>query len=89
MISKIINTSVISFAIVVLLHYIYLFLKQNLTTPIVHDLVTVPTEKYREIQHILQEPTDHKKMESTEMKEDKHEMKDELKHYLRTLTSKS
>ena len=85
MISKIINTSIISLAIIILLHYIYLFLKQNLTTPIVHDLVTVPTEKYREINHILQEPT--YKMESFEIKDDKHELKHELKNYLRTLTN--
>lgn len=85
MISKIINTSIISLAIIMLLHYIYLFLKQNLTTPVVHDLVTVPTEKYRDIQNILQEP-EHKQPESTEIKYEKHEMKDDLKHYLRTLT---
>lgn len=84
MISKIINTSIISLAIVVLLHYIYLFLKQTLTTPVVHDLVTVPTEKYREIHTILQEttvePTIHTPYE-------KHEMKDDLKQYLKTLTA--
>ena len=83
MISKIINTSIISLAIIILLHYIYLFLKQNLTTPIVHDLVTIQTEKYREINNILQEPTiEHK---STEI-DTKHELKHELKNYLKTLT---
>ena len=82
--------------IVALLHGIYLFLKQNLTTPVVHDLITKPTEKYREIDSILREPPSIPSyQEPTSLPSSYQEpsllpqqadLKGDLKNYLKTLT---
>ena len=40
---------IISFVLIALVHYIYDFLKNNLTSPKVKDLVNKPNEQYKEI----------------------------------------
>ena len=40
---------IISFVLIALVHYIYNFLKNNLTSPKVKDLVNKPNEQYKEI----------------------------------------
>ena len=40
---------IISLIIIVLIHSIYTFLQNNLTTPKIRDLVNISNEKYRDI----------------------------------------
>ena len=40
---------VISLILIILLHYLYIFFKDTLTTPKIKDLVNKPNEKYKDI----------------------------------------
>lgn len=78
---------VISLVVIVLIHSIYRFLQNNLTTPKVRDLVNKPTKRYEEI---------YKTFESDEIiskeeikKPSDTSMKNELQNYLKELSSKS
>ena len=73
----IIRQVAISLILILLIHYLYFFLKTNLTEPKIKDLVNKPTERYMEM---------YKTMGNTH-KIDKGKMKDELKNYLKTLTT--
>lgn len=68
--------TILSLVLIISIHYTYLFLKDNLTTPKTIDLVHKPTEKYSEIYKSLKEDN---KMNDN--------MKDELKNYLKELSS--
>ena len=73
----IIQQIIISVVLIISIHYIYVFFKQNLTIPKTKDLVKRPAEQYKKIYTSL------KKEE-----ENKDNMKDELKNYLKKLTKK-
>jgi uncharacterized protein YlxW (UPF0749 family) len=72
----IIQQTIISVVLIISVHYIYIFFKNNLTIPKTKDLVNKPTEQYKKIYSSL-----------TKTKEDTKEMKSELKNYLKTLHS--
>jgi len=81
----VITNAVISLVIIILIHYLYVFFKTNLTVPKIKDLVERPEKKYKEIYASLS--TNNAK-ESTILKPKKDEgvdMKLELKNYLKGL----
>ena len=49
MIFWILQRIIISLVLILCAHYIYIFLKTNLTTPKTRDLVNLPREKYKEM----------------------------------------
>ena len=73
----IIQQTIISIVLIISVHYIYIFFKNNLTIPKTKDLVNRPTEQYKNIYKSL-----------NKSKENNKEMKNELKDYLKKLTSK-
>jgi gas vesicle protein len=72
----IIQQTIISVVLIISVHYIYIFFKNNLTIPKTKDLVNKPREQYKNIYNSLKKN-----------KDDSKEMKTELKNYLKTLTS--
>ena len=72
----IIQQIIISVVLIVTIHYIYLFFKHNLTIPKTKDLVKKPMEQYKQIYTSFNKKT-----------EDKTVMKNELKDYLKQLSS--
>jgi len=70
---------ILSLVLIISIHYTYVFLKDNLTTPKTIDLIQKPKEKYSEIYKSLKEDTTDNKINDN--------MKDELKIYLKELTS--
>ena len=50
---EIIKWSVISFILIVLIHYLFIFFKDNLTIPKTKDLVTKPLEKYKAMEIVI------------------------------------
>ena len=74
----IIQQTIISIVLIISVHYIYIFFKNNLTIPKTKDLVNRPTEQYKNIYKSLNKSKTNNK-----------EMKNELKDYLKKLTSKT
>jgi len=81
----IIKQVVISLVLIVLVHYIYVFFKDNLTVPKIKDLVNRPTKQYEEMYKALAKPKDEPKSNSQDTT--KQNMKDELQSYLHELSS--
>jgi hypothetical protein len=54
MIYSILKWALISLILIILIHYLYNFLKNTLTIPKVKDLVNKPTEAYKEIYKIIE-----------------------------------
>ena len=79
----IIKQVAISLVIIVLLHYLYIFLKYNLTIPKVKDLIVRPERKYKEIYKSLDKDIVHEK--SVQPINTPVDMKTELKNYLKGL----
>ena len=50
---EIIKWSMISFILIVLVHYLFIFFKDNLTIPKTKDLVTKPLEEYKTMETII------------------------------------
>ena len=67
---------ILSLMIIILIHYLYIFFKRNLTIPKIKDLVNRPEQKYREI---------YKSLEKSPPQESSGNMKIELKNYLKGL----
>lgn len=77
MILSIILSAVLSIILIALVHYSYIFLKENLTTPKIKDLVNKPMNQYNDI---------YKDLEC--IKETSNvDMKSELQNYLKTLSN--
>ena len=76
---------VISLVVIVLIHSIYRFLQNNLTTPKVRDLVNKPTKKYEEIYKTF-ETEDPNKSPEEDLKRSDSSMKNELQNYLKELS---
>jgi hypothetical protein len=74
------KTAIISLILIILIHYSYIFLKSNLTTPKVKDLVDKPDATYKEIYNTIC------KKKHFEKKKNNNLMKDELKKYLLSLS---
>jgi len=89
MIPWIIQSGLISFILIFLIHYLFTFFKENLTVPKVIDLVNKPKEQYEDLMKntnsipVSTEPL----LPST--KPDMSNMKNELKNYLRDLKAKT
>tara|TARA_B100001093_G_C26506227_1_gene875517 strand:+ start:110 stop:418 length:309 start_codon:yes stop_codon:yes gene_type:complete len=81
MIPWIIQISIISLIIIILIHYLFSFFKTNLTIPKVKDLVNKPKEQYEELYKTIQEKP--KPLVNNET------MKVELKNYLKEISSES
>lgn len=77
----IIQQVILSLILIILIHYIYIFFKNNLTTPKIKDLVNKPPQQYNEI---------YKSMTLNTVPPDttvsKDTMKTELTNYLKTLS---
>jgi hypothetical protein len=78
MIFPAIQAAILSLLFIAIIHTIYIFLKDNLTTPKIKDLVNKPTEQYGEI---------YKSMKNT--KSNEKDMKAELQNYFAELTGKN
>ena len=88
MFQKTIKTAFISLISIILIHYLYVFFKTNLTVPKIKDLVERPEKKYKEIYASLSsKSTDTKPTIVPEKKPDGAglDMKLELKNYLKGL----
>ena len=80
----IVKNILISVIIILLLHYIYNYLKNNLTTPKVKDLVHKPKIRYNQIIEVI------KNSEMDNIKnniEEEEEMKNELEKYMSDISS--
>jgi len=73
----IVQQIIISVVLIISVHYIYVFFKNNLTIPKTKDLVKRPSEQYKKIYTSLKNE-----------EENKDNMKNELKNYLKQLTKK-
>jgi len=97
MLSWIIQMSVISLVLIILIHYLFTFFKTNLTIPKVKDLVNKPQEQYEMLFNTIKNtntihpgsknntvlPTKSSTNNSVKTNED---MKSELKNYLKELS---
>ncbi len=71
----IIQYTLVSIIMIVTIHYIWSFLKTNLTIPKTKDLVKKPTELYKDIYSTMNNTDSNKK----------EDMKNELRNYIGTL----
>ena len=75
--------SFLSLLLIFLIHYLYVFFLQNLTTPKVKDLVNRPNEQYHDIMKSLKSGDIPKKNEQANANiMNSNAMKDELKNFL-------
>ena len=74
----IIQQIIISVVLIVTVHYIYIFFKNNLTIPKTKDLVKKPTEQYKKIYSSINNP-----------KKENKSMKSELKNFIQGLNKKN
>ena len=85
MIYGIVQWTIISLILIILVHHLYFFLKDTLTVPKVKDLVQQPSKSYKEIEETLtNKPDKNNNIKSDEI--DKTEMKNELKQFFNDLT---
>jgi hypothetical protein len=93
MIPWILQISILSLIVIILIHYLFSFFKNNLTVPKIKDLVNKPQKEYEEIYEIIKNAPINVKNEKTTSNiqisnEDNKQMKDELKNYLKQLDKK-
>ena len=79
MLLSIIQQILLSLILIVIVHYIYVFFKNNLTEPKIKDLVNKPKKKYEQLYSSISM----NKHQSTK------NMKNELQDYLKELSTKS
>ena len=72
------KTAIMSLILIVLVHYLYIFLKTNLTMPKIKDLVDKPVLMYEEIYNTI----------TKQSNKNSPDMKTELKTYLQSLSKK-
>ena len=77
MLPWIIQMSVISLILIVLVHYLFTFFKTNLTIPKVKDLVNKPQKQYEALFDTMKETTIHHSMPETEYTNIKDNVKSE------------
>ena len=73
----IVQQIIISVVLIVTVHYIYIFFKNNLTVPKTKDLVKKPTQQYQKIYNTI-----------NKSKEENKSMKNELKNFIQGLNKK-
>ena len=98
MLPWIIQMSIISLILIVLVHYLFTFFKTNLTIPKVKDLVNKPQKQYEALFDTMKDTTIHHRMSEPEYtnindnvksdvsKSESISMKNELKNYLKELS---
>ena len=84
MLPWIIQMSIISLILIILVHYLFTFFKTNLTIPKVKDLVNKPMRQYEILFDTMKETTI---KPVTPTIEDTSNMKNELKNYLKELSA--
>jgi hypothetical protein len=84
MLPWIIQMTIISLILIILVHYLFTFFKTNLTIPKVKDLVNKPQKQYETLFDTMKESN----IKPQYSKETNENMKDELKNYLKELSSK-
>ena len=95
MLGWIMKISIISIVIIILLHYLFIFFKTNLTSPQTKDLVSMPKEQYKEIFDSLSNNINNQNIENitteTNIKPNinKDQMKEELKDFLKDLNKQN
>jgi hypothetical protein len=84
MLPWIIQMSIISLILIILVHYLFTFFMTNLTIPKVKDLVNKPQQQYEVLYNTMREqPKPQNKSPDNES------MKTELKNYLKELSEKN
>ena len=87
-----IRITILSLVLIFVLHNLYGFFKNTLTTPKIKDLVNKPQKKYDEIINIIQSNkstiVNETVNETPQTNIPKREMKDELKHFLSEIKNK-
>ena len=93
MLSIIIQYSVLSIVMILLLHYLYNFFKDTLTIPKVKDLIHHPSKQYEKLFESIQkgdyEPNSSSSSLHTATENNKEDMKNELKNYLNEFNNKN
>lgn len=82
MLPWIIQMSIISLILIILVHYLFTFFKTNLTIPKVKDLVNKPQEQYEKLFDTMSQTNIKQQYQENDT------MKDELKNYLKELSGK-
>jgi len=85
MLPWVIQMSVLSLILIILVHYLFTFFKTNLTIPKVKDLVNKPQKQYEALFDTKKESNIKQQPITTDTSEN---MKDELKNYLKELSNK-
>lgn len=78
----ILKWAILSFILIVLIHYLYSFFKTTLTIPKVRDLVNKPTERYNEMIDTIKYNDGVKSNEKINREDN---MQDELSNFLQDL----
>lgn len=84
MLPWIIQMSIISLVLIILVHYLFTFFKTNLTIPKVKDLVNKPQKQYEILFDTMKETNIQPKPSA--IPDDTSNMKNELKNYLKELS---
>jgi hypothetical protein len=98
MLSWIIQITIISIVLIILVHHLINFFKTTLTVPKIKDLVNTPTQKYENMYNIINSNTNRNKNNNDEIsntdkeytlidllpKKDESNMKSELKNFLKS-----
>lgn len=79
MLFDIVIYATISFTLIFVVHYLYIYLQDNLTNPKIKDLVNVPEREYKHIYNIL--GNNPRELDSP----NSDEMKNELKQYFKNI----
>lgn len=82
MLPWIIQMSLISLILIILIHYLFTFFKTNLTIPKVKDLVNKPQKQYEALFDTMKETI----IQPSRSENDNVNMKNELKNYLKELS---
>ncbi len=95
MILWVIQITIISIVLIILVHHLIHFFKSTLTVPKIKDLVNTPTKKYENMYNIInntnntsiKENKDYTLIDLLPSKNEEPNMKDELKHFLKSQLS--
>jgi len=87
MLPWIIQISVISLILIILVHYLFTFFKTNLTIPKVKDLVNKPQQQYEKLFDTMNQNSINNNITEKNTSSDDN-MKNELKNYLKELSNK-
>ncbi|MEX0597704.1 MAG: hypothetical protein WD512_14525 [Candidatus Paceibacterota bacterium] len=92
---QILQWAIISLILIILVHYLYSFFKETLTIPKIKDLVNRPADAYKEMYETIEKVKQYDREKLPEIKksdvvlENNDNMKDELKTFLNSLSSKT